>query len=52
MFSSLLVYTIFALCEYFVVASNIAFHATAALDFGHGHLLFALPSEDDISKIK
>jgi len=38
------VYTLFALCEYLVVLSNIAFHGSAAYDFGDGHLSFTLPA--------
>ena len=30
-------YTVYALCEYFVVASNITFHGTGVFEFGHAH---------------
>ena len=35
------VYTVFALMEYCIVASNIAFHATFVQDMGHLSLTFA-----------
>jgi hypothetical protein len=35
------VYTLFAACEYLIVATNIAFHATAVLDFGQGDIVYS-----------
>lgn len=40
-----LVYTFFALCEYLVVISNIAFHMTVYLDFGSTAVMVAVPVE-------
>lgn len=34
------VYTLFALSEYFIVLSNIAYHGTAIIEFGVGKLLY------------
>ena len=38
------VYTIFAICEYCIVFSNIAFHGVFTVDMGHGSLEFVTPS--------
>lgn len=35
------VYTIYAACEYVIVLSNIAFHATDAMNFGEGKLTYS-----------
>ncbi|KAJ7996241.1 hypothetical protein DPEC_G00235060 [Dallia pectoralis] len=40
------VYTMFALCEYLVVLSNMAFHWTAFMDFTNRELMVAAPTED------
>ncbi|KAL0993703.1 hypothetical protein UPYG_G00112080 [Umbra pygmaea] len=40
------IYTMFALFEYLVVLSNMAFHATAFLDFGNKEFMVATPTED------
>ncbi|KAI5622378.1 post-GPI attachment to proteins factor 2 isoform X1, partial [Silurus asotus] len=39
------IYTIFAVCEYLVVLSNIAFHMTAYWDFGSRAVMVAMPVE-------
>lgn len=40
------VYTLFALFEYLVVFSNVAFHMTAFWDFGSNEVIVATPPED------
>lgn len=44
-FLLVLVYTLFALCEYLVVLSNMAFHMTIYWDFGSKVVMVALPME-------
>lgn len=39
-------YSVFALCEYLVVLSNMAFHMTAFWDFGSTEVMVATPTED------
>ncbi|MCJ8740750.1 hypothetical protein PDJAM_G00062590 [Pangasius djambal] len=39
------IYTLFALCEYLVVLSNMAFHMTAYWDFGSKAVMVAVPVE-------
>ena len=36
-------YSVFAFFEYCVVLTNVLFHGTAIVDFGHGSLAFMLP---------
>ena len=40
------VYTLYALCEYYVVASNMAFHGTGVFEFGHAQYVCTLPYEE------
>ncbi|XP_057676761.1 post-GPI attachment to proteins factor 2 isoform X2 [Corythoichthys intestinalis] len=40
------VYTLFALCEYLVVFSNMAFHTTSILDFGKESVMVTVLPED------
>ncbi|XP_060792222.1 post-GPI attachment to proteins factor 2 [Neoarius graeffei] len=39
------IYTLFALCEYLIVLSNMAFHLTAYWDFGSKAVMVAVPLE-------
>ena len=42
-YALLVVYTLFALSEYIIVLSNMAYHGSAIMEFGHGNLLFVQP---------
>ena len=40
-----LVYTVYALMEYFVVLSNLAFHGSAVFEFGHALFMTVFPPD-------